>query len=177
MYDIGVVEMSIDSRMYVEIDNICKVLFIKELDIDPTDKSMVLRSYDDIGINDARQMIFWNKLYRHIHRVDISNPICYQLAIMSFISNNRTGLLNTIYSRDNMLQELCSVYIKDNNLCDNILNKKCSYCKMLPPNGIVYRCSKCNMVYYCSKGCQTRDWVVHKSICTLLPKYFVDLYS
>jgi hypothetical protein len=32
------------------------------------------------------------------------------------------------------------------------------------------RCSKCQLVYYCSRNCQSKDWSFHKLICMPLPK-------
>lgn len=45
---------------------------------------------------------------------------------------------------------------------------KCQLCKTATKKG----CSKCHVVYYCSKECQKNDWFIHKYFCgsTPLPK-------
>ena len=42
--------------------------------------------------------------------------------------------------------------------------KKCSVCSTRPRK-VAKKCTGCFMVYYCSKGCQVRDWDNHKIIC------------
>ena len=39
---------------------------------------------------------------------------------------------------------------------------KCSNCDK--PNSNL-KCSKCKLVFYCSKECQVKDWSTHKLLC------------
>lgn len=41
---------------------------------------------------------------------------------------------------------------------------KCNGCGVIKNNGL-HICPRCNMVYYCNKVCQTRDWEEHKKVC------------
>ncbi|KAF9485115.1 hypothetical protein BDN70DRAFT_989146 [Pholiota conissans] len=45
-------------------------------------------------------------------------------------------------------------------------HRKCGQCEVLEPEGVSYKtCSKCQMVFYCSKECQTLHWRRHKPTC------------
>ena len=45
------------------------------------------------------------------------------------------------------------------------ISSKCEICKTVTTTS----CSKCHVVYYCSKECQTKDWSIHKYFCGSLP--------
>jgi [histone H3]-lysine4/36 N-trimethyltransferase SMYD len=47
-------------------------------------------------------------------------------------------------------------------LQDSTLKSHCSYCFKCKP---VKACSSCRVVAYCSRGCQSRDWGIHKLEC------------
>ena len=96
--------MSIEPYYYAEID---KVLFRKELNVDPTDRGLVRRSFEEIAISDAKQMLFWTKLKPDI--VIVENPdekICRLLALNAFTSNARISMYKLISARPEWLQKL-----------------------------------------------------------------------
>lgn len=50
--------------------------------------------------------------------------------------------------------------IQNNNKPRN--ERECEYCKKVVP---LKRCSRCHVVQYCSRECQTADWNSHKIVC------------
>ena len=48
--------------------------------------------------------------------------------------------------------------------CDEVPTPYCSVC-LKKPEEKLKRCSQCKAVYYCSVGCQKRDWPKHKPAC------------
>lgn len=49
-----------------------------------------------------------------------------------------------------------------------LLYKRCMCCEKKPSDDIdvvLFRCSRCKRVAYCSKQCQAKDWKVHKQFC------------
>ena len=46
----------------------------------------------------------------------------------------------------------------------NITNNTCSNGRICQNKGTL-QCSICLKAYYCSKQCQTKDWIIHKHIC------------
>jgi hypothetical protein len=78
--------------------------------------------------------------------------------IKSFEAQIRQGYKQITDSTENtkILQDTIEILQKSNtHLCDN------------PPcfNYEVKPCSRCRLVYYCSKECQGKDWLIHKRIC------------
>lgn len=45
--------------------------------------------------------------------------------------------------------------------------RSCSQCSQIPKDP-VKRCSRCNLVAYCSKECQVQAWKIHKKVCQSL---------
>ncbi|TCD61257.1 hypothetical protein EIP91_008706 [Steccherinum ochraceum] len=43
--------------------------------------------------------------------------------------------------------------------------KFCLYCSKTEFKATLFRCARCQIVYYCSKDCQKADWKTHKSTC------------
>ncbi len=78
--------------------------------------------------------------------------------------HRRTKELETIIDEkqekhDKLFKDVTNLYTNmydDFNVCDN------------PPclNHVDLRpCSRCRLVYYCSKECQSKDWLSHKPFC------------
>ncbi len=57
-----------------------------------------------------------------------------------------------------------------------ILDEKCNKSCFVCENQTSKTCSKCNLAFYCSKECQTKDWKTHKLVCSssMFPKKILD---
>ena len=47
--------------------------------------------------------------------------------------------------------------------------RRCEECRAVLDPAKILRCAKCQSCFYCSKECQTRNWRVHKRVCSTDP--------
>ena len=97
------------------------------------------------------------------------NKVCKQKNGLYF--NIRTGGLENAekVSKSTMAYFLQKFGVPEKQIEDLLKAKaiisKCELCKTVTTTS----CSKCHVVYYCSKECQTKDWFIHKFFCESLP--------
>ena len=53
----------------------------------------------------------------------------------------------------------------DYSLCTLAPMEKCAVCGKQGKASAIPRCSRCKMIRYCSRACQSRDWPHHKTAC------------
>jgi len=59
---------------------------------------------------------------------------------------------------------------KNQIFTDNCENPECQFSIMTTKETTTFNCDKCEMITYCSKKCQEKDWKIHKSACRAVYK-------
>ena len=73
---------------------------------------------------------------------------------------------NNEFSNNRVIPEKAVEYLKTLD----VLELVCSYCNTIAIREYFKKCAKCKRAAYCSKECQKKHWLVHKSVCKSAPK-------
>jgi MYND finger protein len=152
------------SADYQRIDKILQILYEKEINIDPADRSHVVRSTEEMIRNKAVNIAFWIKFDNHTGQLGTEDIVLNALAV-----NGREYTMRIVPPelRTSVVAELTRIRW-DKRLVSS--HDKCDDCGKL---GCALRCVSCNYSFYCSKKCQKHNWVKeHKRLCKFLQKYY-----
>jgi len=160
----------IDPEYYTEINNICIILFKKELNLE-VDFSFVSRTEKEKAHNRAIQLAFW-------HKFDMKNKMNngYDLAFKYFCDNHKKTILNSLDDKTEYIKRKAKKYFDEIIHEDNWNQKRITddnhQCEHCNKKDCKLKCSQCLYSYYCSTVCQKQDWKNHKIICKFLNRYY-----
>jgi hypothetical protein len=149
---------------YRRVDNILKILYEKEINVNPADRSHVVRSTEEMVRNKAVNIAFWIKFDNHTNE---STSESMALGALAFNGREHTMSL--------VPDELCpSVMATLSRICwrERLVgpNDKCDECGKL---NCTLCCVSCGYSFYCSKKClKSNREKEHKRICKFLQKYY-----
>jgi hypothetical protein len=153
-----------DSEDYHSVDNILRILYQKEIGVNPMDHSHVVRSPTEMIHNKAANVAFWIKFDNHTN--ELTNE---SMALSALAANGRDQMARVIPDelRSSVVAELTRIQWSKRLVGPN---DKCDECGKL---GWMQRCAVCGYSLYCSKECQRDNWrKEHKKLCKFLQKYY-----
>jgi MYND finger len=156
--------MSIGSEDYHRVDDILRILYQKEIGINPMDHSHVVRSPTEMIRNKAVNVAFWIKFDNHTNELTSES-----MALSALATNGRDQMARVIPDelRPSVAAELTRIRWPKRLVGPD---DKCDECGKL---GCTQRCAACNYSCYCSKECQRDNWrKEHKKLCKFLQKYY-----